>query len=116
MCILTCNTDYKLDTEDEIRNLVSYHMCAASTNLEDTSKFGISPEKVFGFWDWVGGRYSVWSAVGMLPLSIIFSYEYISEFLSGANQIDKQLASATSIRESLPLLLGLVGFYNTSIL
>lgn len=96
--IVIYNLDYKLDTEDEIKNLVSYHMCAASTNLEDTSKFGINPEKVFGFWDWVGGRYSVWSAVGMLPLSITFGYEYMAEFLSGANQVDKQLASATHIR------------------
>ena len=44
-------------------------MCAASSNLVDTSNFGIESEKVFGFWDWVGGRYSVWSAIGMLPLS-----------------------------------------------
>lgn len=57
-------------SEDDVKDLVSYHMCAASTNLADTSKFGISTEKVFGFWDWVGGRYSVWSAVGILPLSI----------------------------------------------
>lgn len=45
-------------------------MCACSTNLELTKKFGISNERVFGFWDWVGGRYSVWSAIGILPLSI----------------------------------------------
>lgn len=56
-------------------------MSAASTNLADTSKFGISAEKVFGFWDWVGGRYSVWSAVGMLPLSIQFGYDYMNRFL-----------------------------------
>jgi glucose-6-phosphate isomerase len=63
-------------------------MCAASTNLADTSKFGISNDKVFGFWDWVGGRYSVWSAIGILPLSFVFSFEYMNDFLRGANNID----------------------------
>lgn len=58
-------------------------MCAASTNIPDTSKFGIVPEKVFGFWDWVGGRYSVWSAVGVLPLSIQFGFDFVQDFLKG---------------------------------
>ncbi|EAR82568.2 glucose-6-phosphate isomerase (macronuclear) [Tetrahymena thermophila SB210] len=101
--------------EDEIKDLVNHHMCAASTNLTDTSKFGISAEKVFGFWDWVGGRYSVWSAVGILPLSIQFGYDYMDRFLKGAHNIDTHLAKATSIKGNLPLLLALVGFYNTSI-
>ena len=72
-----------LDTEEEIKKLVSFHMCAASTNLADTSKFGISSDKVFGFWDWVGGRYSVWSAVGILPLSIQFGFDFVSDVLKG---------------------------------
>jgi glucose-6-phosphate isomerase len=48
-------------------------MCACSTNLQETSKFGIT--NVFGFWDWVGGRFSVSSAIGILPLSIHFGFE-----------------------------------------
>ena len=59
-------------------------MCAASTNLAETGKFGIDNENVFGFWDWVGGRYSVWSAVGVLPLSLVFGFETARAFLDGA--------------------------------
>ncbi|EAR82566.2 glucose-6-phosphate isomerase (macronuclear) [Tetrahymena thermophila SB210] len=58
------NIGFVCKNEDKIKDLVNHHMCAASTNLTDTSKFGISAEKVFGFWDWVSGRYQVWSAVG----------------------------------------------------
>ncbi len=63
-------------------------MCACSTNLDATSKFGISSENVFGFWDWVGGRYSVCSAIGVLPLSIQFGFEVVEQFLKGAHDID----------------------------
>lgn len=104
-----------LSTEAEVMNLVNHHMCAASTNLADTSKFGIGSEKVFGFWDWVGGRYSVWSAIGVLPLAIHYGFDFVTEFLKGANDIDNQLKSTKNIRENLPALLALVGFYNTSI-
>jgi glucose-6-phosphate isomerase len=51
------------------------HICACSTNLTETSKFGIDKDNVFGFWDFVGGRFSVWSAIGVLPLSVHFGYE-----------------------------------------
>ena len=50
-------------------------MCAVSTNLKLTSEFGIDNENVFGFWDWVGGRYSVTSAIGVLPLSLQFGFD-----------------------------------------
>lgn len=49
-------------------------MCAVSTNLEATSKFGVLDERVFGFWDWVGGRFSVCSAVGVLPLALYYGF------------------------------------------
>lgn len=67
------------DVADE--EFVSRHVCAVSTNLDGTSKFGIAPDNVFGFWDWVGGRFSVSSAVGLLPLSLFYGYEIMSEFL-----------------------------------
>ena len=51
------------------------HLCAVSTNLAATEQFGISNDNVFGFWDWVGGRFSVSSAVGLLPLSLYFGYD-----------------------------------------
>jgi glucose-6-phosphate isomerase len=70
---------------------------------------------VFGFWDWVGGRFSVWSAIGVLPLSLQYGFELVELFLRGAHEIDVSFRQSNSLRENLPLLLGLVGFYNTTI-
>ena len=64
-------------------------MCAVSTNLAETSKFGIANDRVFGFWDWVGGRYSVCSAIGLVPLSIHFGFAYMVDFLRGAHEMDR---------------------------
>ena len=69
------------------------HLCAVSTNLTATEEFGISNENVFGFWDWVGGRFSVSSAVGLLPLSLYFGFDVMSEFLTGLSDIDTHLTS-----------------------
>lgn len=57
--------------------VLSQHLCAVSTNLKATKDFGISDENVFGFWEWVGGRYSVSSAVGVLPLSLYYGFENV---------------------------------------
>ena len=57
---------------------VSKHMCALSTNLAGTKEFGIDDENVFGFWDWVGGRYSVTSAIGIMPISLPVSYTHLT--------------------------------------
>ena len=62
---------------------VAKHMVAVSTNLKLVSEFGIDPNNAFAFWDWVGGRYSVCSAVGMLPLALQYGFELIEQFLSG---------------------------------
>ncbi len=56
-------------------NAVAKHMVAVSTNLKLVKEFGIDPANAFGFWDWVGGRYSVCSAVGMLPLSLTYGFD-----------------------------------------
>ena len=63
---------------------VAKHMVAVSTNLKLVSEFGIDPNNAFAFWDWVGGRYSVCSAVGMLPLALQYGFELVEQFLSGA--------------------------------
>jgi glucose-6-phosphate isomerase len=60
---------------------VSKHMVAVSTNLKLVKEFGINPENAFGFWDWVGGRYSVCSAVGILPLSLQYGFDVMQQFL-----------------------------------
>jgi len=56
--------------------------------LKATGEFGISNENVFEFWDWVGGRFSMCSAIGVLPLSLHFGYDYVSQILAGARNID----------------------------
>ncbi len=61
-------------------------MVAVSTNLRLVESFGIDPKNAFGFWDWVGGRYSVTSAVGMLPLALQYGFDVMQEFLQGELQ------------------------------
>jgi len=59
---------------DQAGDVLGKHLCAVSTNLEATRQFGIKDENVFGFWNWVGGRFSVSSAVGLLPLCLVYSH------------------------------------------
>ena len=66
------------------KEAVAKHMVAVSTNLKLVKEFGIDVENAFAFWDWVGGRYSVCSAVGMLPLSLQYGFDIMEQFLSGA--------------------------------
>ena len=67
----------KYPEEKDHSNFVEAHMCAVSTNLPETKKFGGKDERVFGFWDWVGGRFSVCSAVGVLPMSLHYGYQNV---------------------------------------
>lgn len=101
-----------LGTDEKV---VKQHMIACSTNVEKAGEFGIDPENVFPFWDWVGGRYSVCSAVGALPLSLVYGYDIIEKFLNGARSIDKHLVNAPFER-NLPVLMGLMGVWNMSFL
>ena len=105
----------KIETPEDESKIVNKHMCACSTNLKETSKFGISEDKVFGFWDWVGGRYSVCSAIGILPLSLHFGFDNMQQFLDGANSIDHHFRETKDITKNVPLMLGLIGFYHISI-
>jgi len=89
-------------------------MCAVSTNINGTKAFGLKEERVFGFWDWVGGRFSVSSAVGLLPLSIIFGFQFVELFLSGMHEVDNNFSSKTG-SSNVPSFLGMIGFYNTFI-
>ncbi|CAJ1434746.1 unnamed protein product, partial [Effrenium voratum] len=67
---------------------IAKHVAACSTALDKTKAFGIDSENVFGFWDWVGGRFSVCSAVGVVPLSLQYGFEVVQKFLSGARAMD----------------------------
>lgn len=94
---------------------VRAQMVAVSTALDQVAEFGIDTANAFGFWDWVGGRYSVWSAVGALPLSLQYGFEPFREFLAGGHAIDRHFL-VTSPEDNLPMLMGLIGVWNTSFL
>ncbi|KAI9119106.1 hypothetical protein K1719_009781 [Acacia pycnantha] len=94
---------------------VAKHMVAVSTNLTLVEKFGIDPNNAFAFWDWVGGRYSVCSAVGVLPLSLQYGFSVIEKFLKGASSIDQHTRSEPFER-NIPVLLGLSSIWNVSFL
>ena len=79
------------------------HFVGVTTNLEAAAAFGIT--ETFGFWDWVGGRYSLWSAIG-LPLAIAVGAEHFRAFLAGARAMDEHFAQAP-LRDNLPVQLGL---------
>ncbi|WP_337181239.1 glucose-6-phosphate isomerase [Shinella sp.] len=93
---------------------VGSHFCAVSTALDKVAAFGIDAARVFGFWDWVGGRYSIWSAIG-LPLMIAIGKEDFAEFLAGGHAIDTHFRKAP-VRENIPMLLGLIGYYHRNVL
>ena len=109
------NKGVKLN-DAETKKIVAHHFCAVSTALDLTEKFGIDKNNVFGFWDWVGGRYSVWSAVGALPLSLYFSYDVFEEVLKGARKIDEEVINCKDLRKCMPVMFGLVGWYDVQIL
>eukprot|EP00405_Crypthecodinium_cohnii_P014390 CAMPEP_0206455342 /NCGR_PEP_ID=MMETSP0324_2-20121206/21691_1 /ASSEMBLY_ACC=CAM_ASM_000836 /TAXON_ID=2866 /ORGANISM="Crypthecodinium cohnii, Strain Seligo" /LENGTH=548 /DNA_ID=CAMNT_0053926019 /DNA_START=118 /DNA_END=1764 /DNA_ORIENTATION=+ len=94
---------------------VAKHVAACSTALDKTAAFGIDSKNVFGFWDWVGGRFSCWSAVGVLPLSLQYGFGIVSKFLEGGHEMDKHFLTAAP-QENLPMLMGLLSVWNTSIL
>lgn len=94
---------------------VAKHMVAVSTNLKLVKEFGIDPQNAFAFWDWVGGRYSVCSAVGALPLSLQYGFPIVSKFLEGARSIDNHFHT-TPFEKNIPVLLGLLSVWNVSFL
>lgn len=88
---------------------IAKHFVAVSTNTEMVSAFGIDTANMFKFWDWVGGRYSLWSAIG---LSIVLSigYDNYIELLSGSHAIDKHFKN-TEFNENIPVILALIGIW-----
>ena len=92
---------------------VGTHFAAISTALDKVAAFGISSDRVFGFWDWVGGRYSIWSSIG-LPLMIAIGSQRFVEFLRGAHAIDEHFRSAP-LDKNLPVLMALVGVWHRNI-
>ncbi len=94
--------------------IIRAHFAAVSTNLEATSAFGIAPERVFGFWDWVGGRYSLWSAIG-LPIALAIGFEKFERLLTGAHDMDRHFLTAPPER-NMPILAALIGVWHINFL
>ncbi len=88
---------------------VAQHFAAVSTNLAATSQFGINPANVFEFWDWVGGRYSLWSAIG-LPIAINLGMDNFEALLGGAYTMDEHFRTAP-LAQNVPVLMGLLGIW-----
>ncbi len=93
---------------------VGDHFAAVSTALPKVYEFGIEEDKVFGFWDWVGGRYSVWSSIG-LPLAIAIGPENFTEFLHGGHDVDVHFRTAPPYA-NVPMLMGLLSVWNRNVL
>jgi glucose-6-phosphate isomerase len=90
------------------------HFVAVSTNEKEVEKFGIDTANMFGFWDWVGGRYSLWSAIG-LPIVIALGPQRFRELLDGAHAMDEHFRTAP-LRANLPVLMGLLAVWNANFL
>lgn len=93
---------------------IAKHFVAVSTNLEKTAAFGIANENVFTMWDWVGGRFSLWSAIG-LPIALYLGFEAFEDILAGAFEVDEHFKSAPNDK-NIPLLMALLSVWNTSFL
>lgn len=92
-------------------NQIAKHFAALSTNEKEVTKFGIAPENMFVFWDWVGGRYSLWSAIG-LSIALTIGYDNFEQLLKGAHNIDEHFKDA-GFRQNMPVIMALVGvWYN----
>ncbi|GAB2545861.1 glucose-6-phosphate isomerase [Spirosoma aerophilum] len=88
---------------------IAKHFAALSTNKKDVEKFGIDPDNMFGFWDWVGGRYSLWSAIG-LSIALYIGFDKFEELLEGAHAMDLHFRD-TPLDQNLPVILALVGIW-----
>lgn len=89
---------------------IAQHFIALSTNAKAVAEFGIAAENMFEFWDFVGGRYSSWSAIG-LSVALYIGWNNFAEFLAGANAMDKHFVEMTDLRQNLPVILGLIGYW-----
>ncbi|MFO1185596.1 MAG: glucose-6-phosphate isomerase [Bauldia sp.] len=110
-------TNAKLARDWVVRRLgqgaVPRHFAAVSTALDKVAAFGIEAERIFGFWDWVGGRYSVWSAVGLSVMAAI-GPDHFRQFLAGARAMDEHFRTAAP-EANLPIILALIGIWNRNV-
>ncbi len=88
---------------------IAKHFVAISSNIEKATAFGIAKENIFPLWDWVGGRYSLWSAIGLM-IPLIIGFDHFSELLEGAHAMDNHFRSAP-LAENMPVILGMLGIW-----
>lgn len=93
---------------------IAKHFVALSTNQKGVEAFGIDPENMFEFWDWVGGRYSLWSAIG-LPIACAIGFENFEQLLAGGHAMDLHFRNSMFDR-NIPIILALIGIWNTNFL
>ena len=93
---------------------VAKHFVALSTNAKEVEKFGIDTTNMFEFWDWVGGRYSLWSAIG-LSIALSIGFEQFEQLLSGAHAMDNHFRQAPA-EKNIPTILALIGIWNSNFL
>ncbi|WP_323816138.1 glucose-6-phosphate isomerase [Cellvibrio sp. NN19] len=96
------------------KTAIAKHFVAVSTNRKLVTAFGIAEENIFDMWDWVGGRFSLWSAIG-LPIVLSLGYELFDELLQGAYEMDQHFQTAP-LAENAPVMLALVGIWNRNFL
>ena len=88
---------------------IARHFIAISTNTQAVTQFGIDPKNMFEFWDWVGGRYSLWSAIGM-PIAIAIGMDRFEQLLQGAHEMDEHFRTAP-LEENLPVIMGMLSIW-----
>jgi glucose-6-phosphate isomerase len=93
---------------------IAKHFVALSTNSKAVEAFGIDPANMFAFWDWVGGRYSLWSAIG-LPIACVIGFDHFEKLLSGAHSMDEHFRH-TAFQRNIPVILAMIGIWNTNFL
>lgn len=107
--VTNANTAKKWFLEQAKQEDVAKHFVALSTNKSEVEKFGIDSKNMFGFSDWVGGRYSVWSAIG-LSVALYIGFDNFKEFLSGANAMDHHFRTAP-LEQNIPVIGGLLSVW-----
>ena len=96
------------------QSAIAQHFVAVSSNKKNATEFGIAEENIFDMWDWVGGRFSLWSAIG-LPIAIDLGFERFIELLEGAHEIDQHFCN-TPLAENAPVILALLSVWNCTFL
>ncbi|GAB1518228.1 glucose-6-phosphate isomerase [Rhizoctonia solani] len=97
-----------LNTAKDVKH-VAKHFVALSTNTKDVTAFGIAKENMFQFWDWVGGRYSLWSAIG-LSIALVIGYDNFEQLLRGAAGMDQHFRT-TKLEDNLPVIMAVIGIW-----